>query len=166
MRAALRGAILALAAASCSRGLELPSAAPLAVSPSFASVAPREKLILVASGGAGGYQFAFEQGGKLSGDDAAVDATGTYQAGARGSAQDLLVVVDAGGSRVQARVTVAQRLFVSPGAVSTAPGGRGHFIATGGKPPYRFELGSAPAGVTLDPPGGDFFAGPGGNLSV
>src|SRR5258706_3698598 len=110
MRSALRWAIVALASASCSRGFELPSAAPLAVSPSFASVAPREKLALVASGGAGGYRFAFAQGGKLSGDDAAVDATGDYQAGARGSAQDLLDVVDAAGAPGQARGTVTQRL--------------------------------------------------------
>src|SRR5260221_4298925 len=128
-----RCAALMLACA-CARTLDLPSTTPLSVSPPFASLAPRETLTLTASGGTQGYSFAFAAGGKLAGNAASLDAlTGVYQAGALGSAQDVIEVSDSSGAKVQARITVGQRLSLSPPAAQIAPGGHVQFAATGGK---------------------------------
>jgi hypothetical protein len=118
---------------ACSRELDVPTNAPLAIAPAFASVAPREGLTLTASGGTQGYKFAFAKGGKLSGGNASIDATtGAYQSGAQGSAQDIVQVTDSSGAVAEARITVGQRLFISPSATLVAPGGKVHFSATGG----------------------------------
>ena len=58
-------------------------------------MAPRDRLALAASGGAG---FAFAQAGRFSGADATIDATGAYQAGAVDSAQSVVSVTDAAGA--------------------------------------------------------------------
>ncbi len=88
-RAVLASAAI-LALQGCSRDLEVPSAETLAFAEPTQTAAPRQQLTLVASGGAGGYRFAFATGGALSGEDATVDpATGVYRAGARGSAQSM-----------------------------------------------------------------------------
>jgi hypothetical protein len=152
-------------ALGCARVLDLPSASPLAISPAFASVAPREKLALAATGGAGGYRFAFAQAGRLSGADATIDAAGAYQAGAVGSAQDVVSVTDAAGVVREARISVTQRLAIAPLQASIAPGGHVPFSATGGKPPYSFSLESSAGDASIDP-AGRLFAGTAGDVSL
>ena len=153
--------------AGCSRELAVPTNAQLALSPAFASAAPRETLTLAASGGTGGYKFAFADGGKLSGADATIDRnSGAYQAGAQGSAQDIVQVADSSGAVAQARVTVSQKLFLSPSSAQIAPGGRVRFSATGGKPPYVFAIASGGETMTIDAQSGLFFAGTGGDQSA
>ena len=164
MRLRLVSVLLAL---GCARELDLPSTTPLSVTPAFTSVAPRESITLAAAGGIGGYTFAFAEGGQLSGKDATIDAaSGAYQAGALGSAQDVITVTDSSGASVQARLTVGQKLFLSPATVTLAPGGRTQFSATGGKPPYKFSLDGGSASMTIDARLGVFFAGTDGNTTV
>lgn len=138
----LRAAAVLALAAGCSRDFTLPSAQErLALSPAFSAVAPRETLALAATGGAGGYTYLFAEGGKLSGASASVDgASGAYQAGERGSAQDVVEVVDRAGTRASARVSVGPRLVLSPAIASIAPRGKVTFSASGGKPPYAFKV--------------------------
>lgn len=145
-----RALLLALLSSACSRDLELPSFQVVTVSPATASVAPGERLILVAEGGAGGYRFTFDGGQRPSGTDAALDpASGAYRAGSRGSAQDVVVVTDAAGRSATARIAVGPRLVVTPAAAVTSPGGTVELVASGGKPPYTFSLVDAQPASTL-----------------
>lgn len=155
---------LAVLAAACSRNLDVPNVRAVAVSPAVATVAPRERLTLVGSGGAGGYRFVFEGDERPSGDDAALDAaTGLYRAGSRGSAQDVVVVTDSAGARAVARIAVGPRLVVTPSAAVTSPGGTIEVVASGGKPPYAFALVDAQVATSLVPSGegaASYAAGP------
>lgn len=151
--------IAAVGLAGCSRDLSLPPADPIQLAPGLASAAPRERVRFTASGGPGRYRYAFAAGGRLSGDDATVDAvTGEYQAGSLGSAQDVLEVVDASGRRALALVSVGARLQISPVLTGTAPRGSITFVASGGKPPYTFALDPA-SPSTVDPVSGAYRAG-------
>ena len=133
---------LALVAA-CARDLAVPSVQTLAITPAFSTPAPREAVALSASGGAAAYRWRFAQGSPLSGSDATLDpATGAYRAGARGSAEDVVEVVDQAGVVARARLAVGARLAVTPALTATAPGGTVAFTASGGKPPYRFAVAS------------------------
>src|SRR5438876_6739373 len=136
-----RRILLALALFACSRELALPAQSSLEISPVFASAAPREKLALSTSGGTGTRTFRFVQGGHLSGAGAAIDpVTGLYQAGADGSAQDVVEVADAAGARAQARIAVGPRLTVNPTVAAVAPGSTVHVAVGGGKPAYGGSL--------------------------
>jgi hypothetical protein len=149
---------------ACSRDLQIPEAVTLAVNPGFAALAPRESLTLVASGGAGGYRWSFEQGGRLSGSDATLDSgTGVYRAGALGSAQDVVTVTDQTGAKATARLSVGPRLSLSPALTGTAPGGSVAFTASGGKPPYQFTM--APGSGGQVDAAGHYLAGPGGDAT-
>lgn len=140
---ALAAGAAAALVASCSRDFALPTQQPLSLSPAFSAVAPREKVTLVAAGGAGGYAWRFAEGGALSGGAALLDpGTGAYQAGERGSAQDLVEVFDRTGGHASARISVGPRLTISPAQASTAPRGRLSFVAAGGRPPYSFMVGT------------------------
>jgi hypothetical protein len=165
---ALGGAALALVLA-CGRDLSLPAQGPKppSISPAFATVAPRERLALQGSGGALPYRFVFAEGGPLSGSRAALDAaTGAYQAGENGSAQDVVTLIDGAGSVAQARVTVGQKIAVVPAQATIAPGGHLVFTPSGGKPPYTFRL-AAPAGnAAIDASTGNFSAGTAGDLDA
>ena len=154
----MRRALLFLLCA-CARELSLPNATPLAVSPAFATAAPRETLQLSATGGAPPYTFSLAQGGALSGSHVAITAQGLYQAGEIGSAQDLVQVRDAGGNTVEARISVGPPLSVSPQQSLIAPGGVIVFTAAGGKPPYAFSLAGDAGGAAIDPLSGRFVAG-------
>jgi hypothetical protein len=154
--------VITVLCGACSRDLGLPSSHQVSIAPGFSAVAPREALTLVAEGGAGGYRFAFAEGGKLSGDDAAVDAlTGDYVAGARGAALDVVVVTDRSGATASARISVGAPLALSPALAATAPRGTVTFTATGGRPPYAFAFEGRPgSGSTVDPDTGIYVAGP------
>jgi hypothetical protein len=150
LRARSLAAIAMSVVLGCSRDLTLPTPNPLGVSPAVASVAPRERLQLSGSGGVQPYRFAFAAGGKVSGAEATVDAaTGLYRAGALGPAQDVVEVTDASGHLAEARLTVGSPIQASPFVVATSPGGATTLRATGGKPPYAFELSGAQAGSSL-----------------
>ncbi len=132
---------LGFVASACMRDVELPSAERLAVTPSFIALAPREAITFEASSGAGGYHWAFAQGGPLSGSDATLSAdAGAYRAGSLGSAQDVIVVTDSAGATTTARIAVGARLSVSPALAGTSPGGMVAFTPSGGKPPYSFAI--------------------------
>ncbi len=134
-------ALLAVAAAGCSRDLELPSQNRISISPAFATVAPREQLTFTVSGGAGDFRFEFSRGGRLSGDDADVGpVSGVYVAGRNGSAQDLVRVVDAAGSVAEARVTVTARIAALSGEAFLSPGATLTPAISGGRLPYQFGL--------------------------
>jgi hypothetical protein len=140
-RRALAASALLLLLAGCSRDLTIPDRNQLGIEPAFASVAPRESVTVAGVGGAGGYTYAFAAGGRLSGDDATIDpATGQYQAGAAGSAQDVVVVTDAAGKTAEARITVGARLTASPSVALLSPGETLVPVVAGGRPPYAFSL--------------------------
>ncbi len=147
--------------AGCSRDLSVPSERTLAVAPTFAPAAPRERVALTATGGVAPYTAGFAQGGRLSGGDATVVPAGppgtfAYHAGSLGSAQDLVEVRDASGAAVTMRVSVGPRLRVTPTLAVTAPGGQVAVVASGGLKPYTFTLEDAQPGTTLTPgPGAD-----------
>ncbi len=140
---------------ACSRDLELPAepgaVAPLAVEPPFTAVAPRASVAFTISGGTPPYEvrslFALE-GSTVE----ATEAGATYTAGPGGGGQDELLVTDAAGAEVRARIQVGARVSVQPAYAYVNAGGRLELRAGGGQPPYRF---------TFDPPGqdgGGFFA--------
>jgi hypothetical protein len=165
MSARRPAAAIALALlAGCSRDLSVPSIDPVTLSPGAATVAPRERLALTGVGGAGGYRFVFEGNQRPSGDDAVLDAvTGSYRAGSRGSAQDVVIVTDSAGVRASARIAVGPRLVVTPSAAVTSPGGTLEVVASGGRPPYAFTLADAQGATSLVVSGEDaavFRAGP------
>lgn len=153
-------AVAALAA--CSRDMSVPPARPLTLSPGSAAIAPRQRVTFVAAGGAGGYRFALS-GSPGSGADAAIDAaTGEYRAGSSGPGADVVEVVDLGGARASATVTVGARLAISPQSAVIAPGGSVTFAASGGLGPYTFsfqEKGNRSAG-RIDAVTGEYTAGP------
>lgn len=142
MRIAAAALLAAALLAGCTRDLAVPPANRLAFDQPFRTAAPRQLLgDLRVSGGAGGYAFSFAQGGKLSGDDATVDATtGVYRAGRRGSAQDIVQVEDASGATAQVRISVGAPLAVAPPIGGTAPGGQLAFTVSGGLPPYTVAV--------------------------
>jgi hypothetical protein len=162
----LNAALAALALAGCKVNLDLPSANQLAFAQPFRTAAPRQVLTdLDVTGGAGGNRFAFAQGGRLSGDDATVDpATGTYRAGSRGSAQDLVQVTDAQGKSALVRISVGAPLSVTPPIGGTAPGGALAFTLGGGLPQYAAALAPGGSGGSLSVNGTvlSYTAGPNG----
>jgi hypothetical protein len=163
-------ALAAVLLSGCTRDLDLPSKSTLAVTQPMVDAAPRQQLDIGLQGGSGGYRFAFAAGGQLSGSDATVDAaTGHYQAGSDGSAQDAIEVRDSSGARVVARVSVHGRVSITPGIAGVAPGGTVLFSVAGGMTPYvSFELESAPSGGRIVLPGAStftYFAGSTGEVT-
>ncbi len=155
MRRRVAALLVAVSAAACSRDMAVPpppSAERLGILPVFQSAAPRQPVQFVGAGGAGGYTFAFAQGGQLSGADAAIDPDGLYTAGSTGSAQDVIEVTDSAGTKATATVSVGQRLAVTPSFTGTSPGGRITFDASGGKTPYAFGFvqNTSSGNITLD----------------
>ncbi|MBI5508658.1 MAG: VCBS repeat-containing protein [Deltaproteobacteria bacterium] len=163
----VRLAVVLLAASGCSRDFDLPSRVDrLAVEPAFSTLAPRERETLQAVGGSPPYSFRFADGGQLSGDDATLDlSTGAYQAGSRGSAVDVLAVVDASGRAAEGRVAVGAPLALSPAAATAAPGGVITFTGSGGKPPYAYAVTAGPCGGEIEPTTGRYRAAAAGNCT-
>ena len=154
-----RGVTVFLAVASlagCKRDVEIPpkpSVDALGVVPAFQSAAPRQSLQFAGAGGVAPYLFAFAQGGQLSGTDASLDPSGVYTAGSAGSAQDVLEVTDALGTKAIATVSVGQRIAITPAFTGVVPGGRISFQATGGSGNYVFAGGAAASGASVTPEG-------------
>lgn len=166
-RRILAAAAFLAASTACQRNLDLPpppSTVALSASPAFVALAPRETTTIAGLGGAGGYTFAFAQGGRLSGTDATIGATtGLYRAGSDGSAVDVVVVKDAAGRTATASISVGPRLVVTPVSPSVTPGGKVTFVGSGGKAPYGYAFtvaGNGSAGtIAAD---GTYTAGPTG----
>jgi hypothetical protein len=158
--------LLAVAAlAGCSRDLAVPpkpSIAALGIVPAFQSAAPRQPLQFAGTGGVAPYSFAFAQGGRLSGADASLSASGAYVAGSSGSAQDVVEVTDSRGVTAIATVSVGQRIAITPAFTGTVPGGRIAFQATGGSGTYLFTSGTNGSGGSTSAIG-VYLAGPAGN---
>jgi hypothetical protein len=137
--------LLGLAAAACSRDVNVPAQNALVAVPDSLSVAPREQRALGARGGAGGYRFAWAAGSPQSGPLATLDAaTGAYRAGAAGSCRDDVEIVDAAGQVATVRIAVGAALSLAATGTSVPTGGGVLLTAAGGLQPYRF--GFAPRG--------------------
>ncbi len=145
VRATLSLLGLALSLSGCRRDVGVPPPSTFAVVDAFPSAAPRETLLLVATGGTQPYAYAFAAGGPGSGLGATVDASGHYQAGAWGPALDVVEVRDAAGAMREVRVSVGPPLQVTPTQAFVAPGGSVGFVASGGKQPYALEFTGAGA---------------------
>lgn len=142
----MRKLLLCLAVA-CSRVLDVPQGKPLSFDPATLSAAPRESVVVAATGGQPPYRYRFAQAGQGSGTDATVDAaSGKYQAGSVGPAIDQLEAVDQAGATASLRIAVGPTLVAFPPAATVAPGGMVAFVITGGKPPYALTAPSDAAG--------------------
>ncbi len=135
----------------------------LVLGPSGPSVAPREKLTLVAFAGSGmGYVYAFSS----NASGGTVDpATGVYTAGALPNVADVLTATDSLHNTASVTITVGPGLTVLPPSASTAPLGTIQLTSAGGSGTgYLFALttnGSA-GGVSAS---GVYTAGPTGSTS-
>ncbi|MBS2032477.1 MAG: VCBS repeat-containing protein [Deltaproteobacteria bacterium] len=136
--AASGGLLLALA---CGRNFSAPTESPLSLTSTRLSVAPLGVARLDAQGGTPPFRFAFADGGDGSAGSVTDDGSfAVYQAGDGGNAVDVLEVNDATGAKAQVRIAVGANLTLSPPSVALAPGQSLSFVATGGEPPYAFDL--------------------------
>ncbi len=111
--AGTRALVLAyLAARFPSIGIVVPPASTVVISPRRTIVTPGARLTFSASGGTGSLVYSFAAGGNRSGGS--IDSTtGDYEAGARGAAEDLIVVTDSLAATDTAEVSVAGTLYRS-----------------------------------------------------
>jgi hypothetical protein len=112
-------------------------AASLAVSPKTATVAPRGTQQFSATGGSGsGYTWsltAAPSGGNIS-------ASGLYTAGPTPNVVDDVQVTDSAFAVATATVTVGGGVAIAPPGITLAPGNVQQFTASGGSPPYSWQL--------------------------
>ncbi len=136
--------------------------APLTVTPAQSLLAPGGSVQLSASGGKPPYTWSLED---LDGE-ASID-NGIYAAGALGSRRDVIVVSDATGvasARASVDIGAPLTLFTATDA-QVAPLGTASLIATGGQPPYVFDLMEDLSGGSVDPLGGFYQAGETGGVT-
>jgi hypothetical protein len=132
----------------------------LAIIPASADVAPREQLGFMVQGGAGPYAWSLA----ASPSGGTVDpGSGFYAAGPVGLTTDVVRVEDAFGAVVTAAVRVGPGLSIAPAAATVPPLGQRSFAASGGLPPYAFELVSSGSGGWIDWYTGIYTAGLTGN---
>lgn len=117
----------------------------LSVTPTLAFAAPLGELAFSITGGLPPYALEVDETGS---GGAPVGEAG-WRVGPAGDTFDRLAVADAAGARVAVEVRVGPALaLVATRAPEVAPRERLTFVATGGRPPYAFDLaeaGSAPA---------------------
>jgi len=135
----------------------------LVLGPAGATVAPREKLTLVAFAGSGsGYVYAFsdnQSGGSID------PASGVYTAGLLPNVTDVLTVTDSLAATATISVTVGPGLTVLPPSASTAPLGTIQLTSAGGSGTgYLFALSTngSKGGVSAS---GLYTAGPTGSTT-
>jgi len=135
----------------------------LVLGPAGATVAPREKLTLVAFAGSGtGYVYGFsdnQSGGSID------PASGVYTAGLLPNVTDVLMVADSLAATATVSVSVGPGLTVLPPSASTAPLGTIQLTSAGGSGTgYRFALSTngSTGGVSAS---GLYTAGPTGNTT-
>jgi hypothetical protein len=128
----------------------------LSVTPANASVAPRGRATLVASGGAPPYAFSVA----TNRSGASVNpSTGAYVAGTVPQVADLVTVTDANGVSVSVTMTVTAGITVQPTLLKVAPGGTIQLTATGGGGSgYAWKLVDSSAGGSVDPATGLYSA--------
>lgn len=134
--------------------------------PPAASVAPREALPLVGLGGAPPYTFTIRQMQSGTAEDpASVSPDGTYVAGTNlggAACTDVVRVTDSLGQHAETTIQVGAPLALSIPVTTVEPGVPVALVATGGKPPYTFELdrrGNRSAGA-VDSASGVYTPGP------
>ncbi len=135
----------------------------LVLGPAGATVAPREKLTLVAFAGSGtGYVYSFadnQSGGSVD------PASGVYTAGLVPNVTDVLSVTDSLGATATVSVAIGPGLTVLPPSASTAPLGTIQLTSAGGSGTgYRFALttNASTGGVNAS---GLYTAGPTGSTT-
>ncbi len=122
----------------------------VSLSPPSASVAPRQALNFVASGGAGsGFTWSL----LTNASGGTVNALGEYQAGPTGDVSDVLQAIDPLGNAATATVAVGPALRLSPAAVELTPREQTVFATSGGLPPYAFDLPDGADAGTLESDG-------------
>jgi hypothetical protein len=157
--------LLSVLLAGCTRDLALPEQHRLVITAPKTTVAPRETLQLAASGGAGGIRWELREEDRRSGPDATVDpATGAYQAGRRGSAQDVVRAIDSSGTVATLGIVVGPPLSVTPPVAVVAPGGTVAFTVTGGLGTPTFTVTLAPGSDSTVNAAGVYVAGAVGSI--
>jgi len=101
-------------------------------------VAPYERIALVASGGQPPYSFSMQA--TPSGGPGVDPGRGTYQAGPSGNVVDRVQVTDANGEVRCFDVPVGPPLSVTLSTDDPRPGSPSRLLASGGRPPYRFDF--------------------------
>ena len=135
----------------------------LVLGPAGATVAPREKLTLVAFAGSGtGYVYTFsdnQSGGRVD------PASGVYVAGVLPNVADVLTATDSLGATATVSVAVGPGLTVLPPSASTPPLGTVQLTSAGGSGTgYRFAMttNGSTGGVSAS---GLYTAGPSGGTT-
>lgn len=113
-----------------------PVTSDLVVTPLAATVAPKQSLVIKATGGAPPYQFALianASNGQLS-------SAGQYVAGTRGSVTDRVRVTDSAAHAAVVTISVSPGITISPSTASIAQNAKLKLTATGGKgEPYTWS---------------------------
>jgi hypothetical protein len=138
------------------------AANPLQLVPAAPTVAPRQRQVFVASGGAGSYHFTLRSNpsGATIGQ-----GSGVYVAGSTPDVTDIVEVSDASGATVDVFVTVGLGVTVSPANPSTLTLGMISFTATGGSGSgYSWRLVGNSSGGRVDTGTGNYVAGPVANV--
>ena len=162
--------VLVAGAAACGRKfapLSIPVAA-LTATADRTALAPKGAATITVSGGVPPYTAVFAVGSPASGTDATLHVQGAsvrYVAGSLGNVLDVVAVGDSQSGAPQVLTfTVGPPLAISPPRLSVAPTAQALFTASGGQPPYVFQLqpgcgadGDTPS--TLDPSSGAYVAG-------
>jgi hypothetical protein len=158
MKCVTAEALLSLAAMLACLALpaEVHAASSLAISPTTATVAPRATQQFTASGGSGsGYTWSLTSapsGGTISG-------SGLYKAGPTPNVVDDVQVIDSAFDVATATVTVGGGLAIAPPGITLAPGNTQQFTASGGMPPYTWQLVTSASGGSVSA-AGLYTAGP------
>jgi hypothetical protein len=135
---------------------------PLSITPTSATLAPRGVRAFAASGGIAPITFGFAS----NASGAAISASGSYKAGAKGSVTDILRATDALGTSVLAHVQVGPSLEISPTSPAIPPRANVAFSATGGAGSgFTWSLTRSDSGGIIDAVTGIYVAGPNGNTT-
>ncbi|HEY4183670.1 MAG TPA: MYXO-CTERM sorting domain-containing protein [Polyangia bacterium] len=140
--------------------------AALSLSPGTRTLAPRDSITFVASGGSGsGYTFSLT----TNGSGATIDgSTGHYAAGTTGTASDVVRVADPLGNSATATITVSAGVSLSPATATVAPLAHVALTVAGGSGSgYTFALSTNGSSGIVDSTTGRYVAGAvGGSTDV
>jgi len=136
--------------------------APLSITAPLRSTTPRGTLAFVAQGGSG---MGLTWSVSTNASGGSVSPTGTYLAGTTGSVTDVVQLTDSLGNVATVDVMVGPAVSISPSTLSVTPRGSQAFTASGGtNTGFTWTLVNR-SGGTIDPFGGQYTAGPTGNVT-